>query len=160
MKEGILIAEDDFANGLAAMMAMKELNLDTDLVTNAKEVIEKIEEKAYVAVITDLNMPLAKDEVINPKAGEVVVKACAKKMIPVFVVTAGILHHGGTHNIVDILFAHNLYGNSNAEPKFDWQRQLRGQKDVEMYKEVWRTIKENFEPVLAARRRYIKYVLI
>lgn len=157
-KDKVLIAEDDFANGVAATMAMGELGLDAYLVPNAKAAIEQIEKEAYVAVLTDLNMPFAEGEEINSKAGEEVAKACAKKMIPCFVVTAGVLHHGGTHNIVDVLFAYNLYGGAE-EPDFDWQQQLRGQKDAETYKKVWQAIRDNFEPVLAARRRHIKYVL-
>ena len=161
MKDKVLIAEDDLENGLAALMAMDELGLEAEVVVNADEAIRKIETESYLAVLTDMNMPLKNGEGINPKAGEAVVSACAKKMIPCFVVTAGILNHGGIHDVVDILFSFSSYVYSTADIKFDWQYQLldRRKKDVGIWRDVWKTIKDNFKHVLSARRRYIKYVL-
>ncbi len=159
MEEKVLVVEDDFSNAVAAIAALDEMGVEAFATASAEEAVEMLSKENFLVVLTDMNMPAVKGGSIDSKAGEIVAKECAKKMIPCFVITAGILHHGGTHNIVDILFAHNLYGGAK-EPQFDWQQQLRGrQKDVETYKEVWAVIKEIFEPVLAARRRYIKYVL-
>lgn len=158
MKEKVLVAEDDFSNAIAAIAALDEMGVETLAIASAEEAVEMLSKENFLVVLTDMNMPVVKGGSIDSRAGEIVAKECAKKMIPCFVITAGILHHGGTHNIVDILFAHNLYGGAK-EPRFDWHQQLRGQKDIRTYKEVWAVIKESFEPVLAARRRYIKHVL-
>ena len=157
MEDKILIVEDDLENGIAVLTAMDELGLEAEVVPNAEEAIKKIETESYLAVLTDMNMPLKKGESVNPKAGEAVVNACAKKMTPCVVVTAGYnAHHKSDH--VYILTS-SMFCEKPAEPLFELARFSGRKDDADNWRQIWRTVEDKFKTVFSARRRYIKYVL-
>lgn len=158
MKDKILIVEDDLSNGLAALIAMEQLGLESEVVSNAEEAIKKIEAESYLVVLSDMNMPLKNGESINPKAGETVVNACAKKLIPCFVITAGYSDHSKS-NFVHILATYNFFDDRTTDSLVEIGN-ITGYKDADNWKRVWKDyIEKIWNPVLEARRRYIKYVL-
>lgn len=158
MKDKILVVEDNATNAAAAAMALEEMNIEVSIAASAEEAIEMLNEKNFLAVLTDMHMPAVKSGHVDPKAGEIVAEQCGKKMIPCFVITAGILHYGGIHKVVDVIFGYHHYVGS--EHPTLWHEQLRDrQKNFQTYKEVWEIITKNFDQLLRSRRRYIKYVL-
>ncbi|HQB50618.1 MAG TPA: response regulator [bacterium] len=153
----ILIVEDNY--GEVAVEALKEFDFEIHLTTNVKEGLEKIEVNHYLAVICDMQMPLNAGEEVNPKAGEIIFKLCAKKLIPVFIITSGIYSHGETFGIVDLLFDPTVYVNSESELNFVLHHRIRGVKNYTTYKEMWVEINNKFSDLIKSRSRYLEHVL-
>lgn len=54
----ILVAEDNNINQVLMMTLLKKMGYNADLVENGKQVLEKIEEKAYDVILMDIQMPV------------------------------------------------------------------------------------------------------
>ena len=160
MKEKVLIVEDDFSNSIAALAAMDELGYDAVVATTAKDGIEMIKKEEFFGVLTDMNMPLKQKESVNPKAGEVVVKECLKRAVPVAIVTGGGTGHHGVPCIKVLISKQITIMTSDQQLSFDDQEIDGKDKDIMIWKRAWRILEDHAKPeeIFRARKRHRKYV--
>lgn len=158
MTDKILIAEDDFANGVAALAAMKESGFDATVRGNAEDAIKALDNEDFLAVLTDMNMPLKKGGSIDKEAGKVVIKECINRCVPSAIVTGGTGHHG--EPCIKILLPEPMVAVKHVEEfSFKAEEIKETDKSIETWKRAWAILKEFVDSeTFRARQRYRKYV--
>ena len=158
MTDKILIVEDDFANGIAALAAMKEFGFDAIVVGNAEDAIKSFDNEDFLAVLTDMNMPLEKGGLVDKEAGKVVIKESINRCVPSAVVTGGIGHHG--EPCIKVLLPEPMFAIKHAkEFSFRTEEIRKEDKSIEVWKRAWATLKEFADSeAFHVRQRYRKYL--
>ncbi|HHE45723.1 MAG TPA: hypothetical protein ENL05_00010, partial [Candidatus Moranbacteria bacterium] len=95
MKERILIVENDLANGISYKEAIEKMGIDVLLVSNAKNAVEAMDNEDFLAVLSNMRIPVRKKGSANKEAGMTVVKECVSRCIPLIVVVRD-KHHGSS----------------------------------------------------------------
>lgn len=95
-KEKVLIVEDRIENVMPALKYFSDQGIDALAVSTYSDAIQELEEHGdeYLGIVSDLNFPQSKGK--EPEElGFKLREEAAKYGVPVIILTAGRLHHGG-----------------------------------------------------------------